>query len=67
MTDEEQDLLTEIENRLEVIEGTVRLMLAMRLIADGHAKDLRTALRIARDPAWLRAIYPEAMSETDHD
>jgi hypothetical protein len=63
-TDEEQvrGELKEIEQRLREIDGTQRLLLAFRILSDGHAKNLGEAGRIAHDWGRVRELYPD-MSE----
>ena len=49
-----------LEQRLRELEATTRLLLALRIEKDGHAKNLGQAIRIARDLDRVRALYPEA-------
>lgn len=55
-------VLDRIEAKLSQIESTLRIMLASRLMRDGHAHSWREAVAIARDPALARSFYPEADS-----
>ncbi len=50
--------LSRIEAHLAGLEATTRLLVASRLIEDGHATDWKAAARIARDPERLRTLYP---------
>jgi hypothetical protein len=54
--------LDAIERHLASLEATVRLMVAARLVEDGHAPDWKVAIAWARDPERLRQLYPEAVS-----
>lgn len=51
------DCLGAIEARLAVVDATARLLLATRLVQDGHAATLREALPITHEVDRLRAIY----------
>jgi hypothetical protein len=48
-----------IEQQLDAILAMNRLLLAVRLVQDGHAKDLREASRIVRDLDRVAEFYPE--------
>lgn len=56
---QESLILAQIEQQLETIHATTRFLLAMKLVEQGHARNLREASKIAKDPARLAAIYPE--------
>lgn len=56
---QESLILAQIEEQLESVHATTRLMLASKLVEQGHAKGLREAFKIIEDPARLAAIYPE--------
>lgn len=54
-------VLEAVERKLDELEGTLRILLALRLLRDGRAKDWPDAVALAgqviRDP---RAYLPEA-------
>lgn len=51
--------LAEIERRLRETHAALQLLLAMRILEDGHAKNLGEAVRIAKDLDRVRALYPD--------
>lgn len=52
------DQLDRIEKRLEEIRATTEILVAVRLIEDLHATNMREALVLARDPEKLKLLYP---------
>jgi hypothetical protein len=52
--------LDAIERHLEGLEANVHLLVALRLVEDGHAPDLNVGLVWAKDLDRLRRLYPEA-------
>jgi hypothetical protein len=59
----EQDLADEyadLDGRIAATDGTMRLLLAFRLLNDGHAKTLGEAADLADDLERVRELYPEA-------
>lgn len=52
--------LDAIEQRMAELEGTIRILWALRILQDGHAPDWTVAVAFARDPDRLRRLYPEA-------
>lgn len=48
-----------LEQRVDELLATTRLMLALKLIERGHAKDLRAASRLAKDLDRVRELEPE--------
>lgn len=51
--------LEAVDQRLHEIEGTSRLLLAFRILQDGHAKTLGAAGRIADDRDRVHELYPD--------
>lgn len=51
--------LDDIEERLDDIRALTELLLALRIIEDGHAANMREAFVIARNPFILNKLYPE--------
>lgn len=51
--------LEAVEQRLHDIEGTSRLLLAFRILQDGHAKNLGEAGGIADDRERVHELYPD--------
>jgi DNA-binding transcriptional regulator YbjK len=50
--------LRDVRRSLEDIAATLRFLMAVQLVKDGHAADLIEGGRIARDPERLAALYP---------
>jgi hypothetical protein len=57
-----EDRLAAIEERLDDIHERTKLLLALRILEDGHAPDMHVALAFARDPDRLRKLYPQVRS-----
>lgn len=55
---QESLILAQIEAQIESVHATSRLLLASKLVEQGHAKGLGDAFKIIEDPARLKAIYP---------
>lgn len=52
-------LVDELSNRVGESEGAIKLLLAIRLQQDGHAKTWPEALRLADNRAKVRELYPQ--------
>jgi hypothetical protein len=50
--------LREIRQDLDSVAATLRFLMAIQLVKDGHAANLIEGGRIARDPERLAALYP---------
>jgi hypothetical protein len=59
-TDSEIDQqLERIERKLAGLRSVMELLVALRVQEAGHAKTLREAVAIARDPERALALFPE--------
>jgi len=51
--------LRDIKHHLERLQATTEILLAVRIISDGYATTMRSAIAMARNPYILNTLYPE--------
>lgn len=57
--DEIDTELVGVSDRLRELLGAQRILLGIRILEDGHAKNLGTAIRIAEDLDQVVLLYPD--------